>query len=53
MTEHADRRVSTGSLPAASVVGQLLDEAHQRFGAHLSSRLGLDLFASAVHDRSF
>jgi len=32
MAEHADRRVSTGSLPAASVVGQLLDEAHQRFG---------------------
>ncbi len=31
MTEPADRRVSTGSLPAASVVSQLLDEAHQRF----------------------
>lgn len=32
MTEPADRRVSTGSLPATAVVSQLLDEALQRFG---------------------
>jgi len=33
MTEQADRLVSTGSLPAATVVAQLIAEAHERFGA--------------------
>ena len=31
MTDQTDRHVSSGSLPAARVVGRLLDEAHQRF----------------------
>ena len=31
MIERTDRHVSSGSLPAAAVVGQLLDEAHRRF----------------------
>jgi len=31
MTDHPDRRVSSGALPAAGVVAELLDEAHQRF----------------------
>ena len=31
MTEPADRRVSTGSLPALPVVDELLDEAYRRF----------------------
>ncbi len=31
MTEYTERHVSTGSLPAAAVVGRLLDDAHQRF----------------------
>jgi glutaminase len=31
MTEPTDRHVSSGSLPGAAVIGQLLDEAHRRF----------------------
>ena len=31
MTAQSDRHVSSGSLPAAAVVGQLLEEAHRRF----------------------
>ena len=31
MTDETDRHVSTGSLPAGSVVAELLDEAHDRF----------------------